>query len=280
MGHYNDKNAVESGDLNSALAAGAALGLPRTVAVPAEAAPAGLYTVVPEGYKLADLESFLPRPLRIKQEATLYDADSFIDYVQEFKTGATLIFFDVQDESFAAAFDYHKLEEPSWCDHSARFKPRRSVEFEAWLSANRKQMTQVEFARFIEENMPDIVEPPSAQLLQMTLTFEAKKSVEFASGVRLSSGQIQFQYDEIVRGAAQKGTIEVPETFILGIPIHVNGPAYRINVRLRWRLQEGKVVFWYELVRPHRYIQDALKEIGERVAKETAAPLLSGSVGE
>ena len=28
---------------------------------------------------------------------------------------------------------------------------------------------------------------------------------------------------------------------MLGIAIHVNGPAYRIPVRLRWRLQEGKV---------------------------------------
>ena len=137
-------------------------------------------------------------------------------------------------------------------------------------------MTQVDFARFLEENMPDVVEPNSAELLQVALTFEAKKSVEFSSGVRLNNGQIQFQYDEVVRGTAQKGTIEIPEQFVLGIPIHVNGPAYRIPVRLRWRLQEGKVVFWYEIVRPHRFIEDALKEIRERVATETALPILAG----
>ena len=131
-------------------------------------------------------------------------------------------------------------------------------------------MTQVDFARFLEENMPDVVEPNSAELLQVALTFEAKKSVEFSSGVRLNNGQIQFQYDEVVRGTAQKGTIEIPEQFVLGIAIHVNGPAYRIPVRLRWRLQEGKVVFWYEVVRPHRFIEDALKEIRERIGDETA----------
>jgi uncharacterized protein YfdQ (DUF2303 family) len=144
------------------------------------------------------------------------------------------------------------------------------------MNQNRKQMTQVDFARFLEENLPDIVEPASADLLEVALTFEAKKSVEFSSGVRLANGQIQFQYDEVVRGTAQKGSIEIPEQFVLGVAIHVGGPAYRIPVRLRWRLQEGKVVFWYEVVRPHRFIEDALKEIRERVAKETAIPILAG----
>ena len=166
---------------------------------------------------------------------------------------------------------------PGWCEHTATFKARRSVEFTTWMNTNRKQMTQVDFARFLEENMPDIVEPTSAELLQVALTFEAKKSVEFSSGVRLANGQIQFQYDEVVRGTAQKGRFEVPEQFTIGVPIHVNGPAYRIPVRLRWRLQEGKVVFWYEIVRPHRFIEDALKEIRERVANETAIPILAGA---
>ena len=110
----------------------------------------------------------------------------------------------------------------------------------------------------------------------MALTFEAKKSVEFSSGVRLNNGQIQFQYDEVVRGTAQRGTIEVPEHFVLGIPIHANGPAYRIPVRLRWRLQEGKVAFWYELVRPHRFIEDAVMEIRERIVNDTGIAVLSG----
>ena len=93
--------------------------------------------------------------------------------------------------------------------------------------------------------------------------------MEFSSGVRLSNGQIQFQYDEVVRGAAQKGSIEIPEQFVLGVAIHVGGPAYRIPVRLRWRLQEGRFSFRYEIVRPHRFIEDALKEIRERVGRET-----------
>ncbi len=176
-----------------------------------------------------------------------------------------------------ALLDYHESPaKPNWCDHVVTFAVRRSIEFQTWMGSNRKQMTQVEFARFIEDNLPDIAVPPSAELLQIALTFEAKKSVDFSSGVRLANGQIQFQYDEIVRGSAQKGSIEVPEQFTLGIPIHINGPAYSIPVRLRWRLQESKVIFFYEIVRPHKFIEDALKEISQRIEKETPISILAG----
>lgn len=263
-------------DVQAALAAGASLGLPREAAK--DTPGVGVFTVIPRDYEVKDLESFLPRPLRIRQEIALQDTDSFIAYVKEFMTGATQILFDVREETFTAVFDYHEIDKPAWCDHHANFKPCRGVEFQTWMAKNRQQMTQVDFARFLEDNMPDIVEPSSAELLQVALTFEAKKSVEFSSGVRLANGQIQLQYDEVIRGAAQKGTIEVPEKFVLGIPIHTNGPAYRITVRLRWRLQDGKVVFWYEIVRPHKFIEDALKEISQRIATETAVPLLTGSI--
>lgn len=276
-------NVVQSdpqriGSIQAAIAAGAALGDPRSPVVDEKA---GVFAVVPKEYKIEDLERYLPRPLRISESVHLHDADSLIAYVNAFKqAGASRIFFNTVGEEFVCVLDYHEVETPARCEHTATFKPRRSVEFETWMGANRKQMTQIDFARFLEENMPDVVEPDSAVLLQVALTFEAKKSVEFSSGVRLNNGQIQFQYDEVVRGAAQKGTIEIPEQFVLGIAIHVNGPAYRIPVRLRWRLQEGKVIFWYEVVRPHRFIEDALKEMRVRISAETTTVILSGNVGE
>jgi uncharacterized protein YfdQ (DUF2303 family) len=277
--YYGNTNTDPSqiGDTQAAIAAGAALGDPRSPCVDEKA---GVFTVVPKDYRIEDLENFLPRPLRIKEDVALHDTDSFIAYVNNFKLPVSRIFFDTIEEEFVTLLDYHEVETAGWCDHTASYKPRRSVECETWMASNRKQMTQVDFARFLEENMPDVVEPNSAELLQVALTFEAKKSVEFSSGVRLNNGQIQFQYDEVVRGTAQKGTIEIPEQFVLGIPIHVNGPAYRIPVRLRWRLQEGKVVFWYEIVRPHRFIEDALKEIRERVSVETTTAIFAGRVAE
>ncbi|MCC6366876.1 MAG: DUF2303 family protein [Bryobacterales bacterium] len=275
---YNDQNENASiGDIQSAIAAGAALSEPRTI--PETPEPTGLYAVVPADYKLESLEDFLPRPLRVRQQVSLHDAQSFIAYVKEFGDHElSRIFFNQEKETFQAVLDYHAANgQPGWCAHVAGFTTRRSEEFKAWMVQNKKQMGQVDFARFLEDNLPDIVEPEGAMLLQIALTFEAKKDVEFASGVRLQNGQIQFQYNEVIRGAAQKGTLEVPEQFVLGVPIHVGGPAYRIPVRFRWRLHDGKAIFWYEIVRPHRYVEDALKEIRERIAEVTRLDVLAGA---
>jgi uncharacterized protein YfdQ (DUF2303 family) len=115
-------------------------------------------------------------------------------------------------------------------------------------------------------------------MLEIALTFEAKKAVEFSSGVRLSNGQIQLQYDELIRGTAKKGTLEIPEKFYLGIPVFQGGPAYRIEARLRWRLQDGKAIFWYEMVRPHKVVEDALATVARNIANETGIAILAGRI--
>ena len=70
------------GSIQAAIAAGAALGDPRSPVVDEKA---GVFAVVPKEYKVEDLERFLPRPLRIKESVLLHDTDSFIAYVNAFK---------------------------------------------------------------------------------------------------------------------------------------------------------------------------------------------------
>ena len=290
----NENPPATKCDNEVALAAGAAIGKAHAPFAEQTEEGTASYAVVPKGYELKSLEEFLPRPLRVREEVALQDADSFIVYVNDFKTTpASRIFFNSPEETFVAVLDYHDGDVASWCSHLATFKPRRTEEFNTWVGSNRKGMSQVDFARFLEENLPDIAEPNSAEFLQMALTFEAKKSVEFSSGVRLANGTIQFQYDEVVRGTAQKGTMEVPETFVLGIAIFdgrvpsdregeppKKGPYYKLPVRLRWRLDQGKVTFWYEIVRLSRALEVALDGIKQRVANETGITVLAGKRSE
>lgn len=275
MPTYQNPNPDLMGDVQAAIAAGAALGEVRGIP---EGARQGIFTVVPKDYEVRSLEEFLPRPQRIAQNVVLHDTDSFIAYVNEFaKQGVSHIFFDGEQEQFTAVLDYHeKPDTPNWCDHTATFRPRRSLEFAAWMNQNGKQMSQIEFGRFLESNAADVIEPAGAELLETALALEAKTSVTFSSAVRLATGQTQLQYDEEIRGTAKRGTLEVPEQFVLGIPIHIGGPAYKIPVRLRWRLHEGRVLFWFEIVRPHKYIDHATHEIQERIAKETSITVLAG----
>src|SRR5580700_2862412 len=145
------------GDVEAALAAGASIGHAQSPHAERAAEGASCYAVVPKGYEIAPLEEFLPRPLRVKQHLALQDTDSFIAYVNDFKTpGGTRVFFNGVSESFSAVLDYHDSpDEAAWCGHQADFKPRRSIEFTTWMGSDRKTMTQVDFARFLEENLPD-----------------------------------------------------------------------------------------------------------------------------
>lgn len=271
------KDNTFTGEVQSAIDAGMLLGEPKSPA------SRGAYAVLPKDCTIRSLEEFAASPSRVRQSVELFDADSFIAYILEFAyITRTRVFFDAESESFTAILDYHESTEdgtgePGWCQHRAVFRCRRTPEFAAWMAKNKSAMSQIDFARFVEENLPDIVEPPGAQLLEVARTLEAKKEVTFSSGVRLDNGQVQFTYEEILRGSAARNTLEIPEQFVLGIAIHEGGPAYRIPVRLRYRIHEQKLVFWYEIVRPHRFLQDALGEIRQRVTSETTYPILSGA---
>ena len=214
MPQFNDSDHI--GDTQTAIAAGAAIGDPRIVVPTNE----GVYAVVPKDYEIQDLEQYLPKPLRVRQHVTLNDTDSFIEYVKAYaKQPTTRLFFANEGEAFEAVIDYHEsADAPAWCEHKATFKPVRSVEFTTWMERNRKQFTQVDFARFLEENLPDVVEPEGAVLLEVALTMEAKKEVTFSSGVRLANGQIQFQYDEEVRARRRRGRSKSPSSLCWASP--------------------------------------------------------------
>ena len=108
--------------------------------------------------------------------------------------------FNTVEEEFVGVLDYHEVETPGWCDHTATFKPRRSVEFETWMGQNRKQMTQVDFARFLEENMPDIVHFEGGDSLAVSVRvhnagerhfyISGDVAVTDSTGARMTSGPL------------------------------------------------------------------------------------------
>lgn len=138
-------------------------------------------------------------------------------------------------------------------------------------------MSQVEMAQFIENNIDDVVEPVGAELLEICRTLEAKKQVNFASSIRLSDGSHQFTYEEDVQGSAQKGQMKVPEIFVIGVPVFINGEKWKVQVRLRFRIDGGKLSMWLEVVRPHKTLEAAVKDILKQVSDGTGLMPLHGT---
>ena len=53
------------------------------------------------------------------------------------------------------------------------------------------------------------------------------------------------------------------------MPIYFNGAAYRIDARLKYRIREGKLTLWYELIRPEKIIEDARKANDTKLREES-----------
>lgn len=233
--------------------------------------------ILPAGFKEVTLERLLPAPTRKKGVVTLNDADSFIAVVNDQKTDDTRLFSTINPPTFTAVFN-HTAAGPGWGDHRAKYNAPLSPEWVAWTGMNDQKVSQVELAQFIENNLVDVVSPDGATLLEICRTLEAKKKVSFSSSIRLSDGSNEFTYEEDVQGSAQKGTLQVPEMFVIGVPVFEEGERWKVEVRLRFRIAEGgRLTMWIELVRPHKVIEEAVKELRTQIAAKTELMILNGA---
>lgn len=106
----------------------------------------------------------------------------------------------------------------------------------------------------------------STDMLTISRNLQAKKKVDFKSDQNLSNGDIQFTYNETTTGTA--GQLEIPQEFTLGIPVYEGGAPYEVKARLRYRISEGKLTMWYDLVRPERMEEDAFKETAANIKQQ------------
>lgn len=236
------------------------------------------YVVLPPRYEVHELETTLAAPLRKRGVVHLRDAASFIRVVAEQGTPNTKLYGVITPApSFQAIFDDHG-DEPGWREHRASYDCPLSVEWKKWDDHDGRGMTQEAFAQFIEDNAPDCVAPPAAEMMEIARTLQAKKKVNFASSVRLQTGQTELTYEETIDGTAGKGKLPLPETFQLGIPVLEGGPRYAVEARLRFRIGErGALSMWYDIVRPHKIVEAAVRDVWKQIEEGTGLTILHGA---
>lgn len=93
--------------------------------------------------------------------------------------------------------------------------------------------------------------------------------------VSTTTGEAQLQFETAHRDSEGK-PIQVPNLFLLAIPVFHNGPLYRVPVRLRYRLRAGRISWGLNLHRPDIVQDHAFDEACDRAAEETACPLFFG----
>lgn len=60
--------------------------------------------------------------------------------------------------------------------------------------------------------------------------------------------------------------------FVIAVPIFENGPAYTMIVRLRYRVQSGSIVWYYEMFKLRESMEDAFEEVLSEFKEKTGIP--------
>lgn len=241
---------------------------------------------IPDGdrYQVIDLEKYLRVPTRIRANPKLHDLESFINYIERHSDSASSIYCDTNlsafQASYAAVIDDNDTSEPAWREHVAKYEPLKSHEWTRWAGKNGHQMSQVEFALFIEDNLKDIATiegmPNSGQMMQMALGLDIRADKSIKSAVRLQSGGVELTYvNRDDAGTSEK--MSVFEKFAIGIPVFFNGDSYQMTARLRYRTKDSAVVFWFELLRPDLIFADAVNSQIKILRERTELPLFMGT---
>lgn len=264
--------------------------LAMTVADPIELPDGPQSHTIPEGATLLvlDPEALRPIPRRARGTVMPDTVDALASYVashgemerSEVWVGAERIVGVMN----AHMPDHSKPEKTGgWGDHRAVLTLQHSPQWKHWLSKNGQMVDQATFAYHVEEGLEDIVEPQSAELLEIVQHFQVTRGAQFRSSQFLESGVVKFEYaeDESKARAGLNGDFEIPSQFTLGIPVYVGEDLYRITARFRYRVSEGKLTMGYKLERPELVVQATLEGIARRLADRlTEARVLPGRPAE
>jgi uncharacterized protein YfdQ (DUF2303 family) len=214
-----------------------------------------------EHIEVKDLESHLPAPLQPRGKADLHDPADFAEYVNRLgHHGTTTVWADPDAGRVVAVFDDHAdFEDAGWRSHTATLTLKPDPDWAAWIGRDGRPGDQAWFAEHIEGLAHTVIDPDPATMLELARTFDAKRSVNFRSGVRLDSGDVQLTFEETTKAkAGEKGQLEIPAAFTIRCAPFLGVPQAEISARLRWRINEGELSLGYALLRPDLIRRDVI----------------------
>ena len=222
--------------------------------------------VVPRSHNVESREHYQLQPALIRQAVNLISASSLIAYVKKFADPRTAIFADKSVTRIEAVLDYHSAPTSAeWANHRAVYDCPYSDEWKEWAARDKKAMDQTDFAEFLENHIKDIAPvsddykgPSGTALLEMVLAFQETRKAEFKSVRRLQDGTFQMSYSDEKSGS---GNTSLPEKISLAIAPFHNGAPYQVEARIRYRLRDGGLALWYELIEPKKIVEHAFTEI-------------------
>jgi uncharacterized protein YfdQ (DUF2303 family) len=214
-----------------------------------------------------------------KQGVTVVrDAVSFHAYFDKHHDDDTEIFADAEALTVTAVLDAHTADTARWSGHRLTLRLRETDAWKQWLTLDGKLMAQEPFAEFLEDHLPELLEPSAADMLEIAQSIQGTTKAEFQSGTRLATGQRQLAYVETTTAkAGSKGQLTIPETFTVGLVPFEGSEGYKLTARLRYRIDGGGLRIGYKLERPGDTRRQAFADVVATIAEQIEQPIMNGA---
>lgn len=220
-----------------------------------------------------DEERDLPAPRRSAGTVDVYDAESFVRSVvdREVPSAFVNVYVDEDALGLVAVLNDDRHDLAGWRDYRVRLALRATPEWLHWARLDGKLVDQESFAEHVEDGLNELREPSPAVMLEIAQSIHATTTSRVKAAHRLSSGLVQFRYEEDGEaGAGSDGSLSIPEALLLVLRPFVGGPAYEVTARFRYRLPRGggTVTLGYKLDRPHEVKRSAFRDVVDAVKVE------------
>lgn len=250
-------------------------------AEPAELQPGKFYAyLTPNGVREVDLTGpeYTGTPNRKHGTTTVRDADSFRKYYEKHADADTEVYANAERLTVTAVLDAHQAAAARWEGHRLTLGLAKTDAWRQWMELDGKLMGQEQFAEFLEDHLPELVEPDAATMLEIAQSIQAATKVDFQSGTRLATGERQFKYVETVNAkAGQRGELTIPETFVIGLVPFEGSEGYKLTARLRYRIADTQLRIGYKLERPADVLKAAFGDVVDEIGEAIEQPVMNGT---
>ncbi|WP_405391097.1 YfdQ family protein [Streptomyces sp. NBC_01102] len=248
-------------------------------APPAELETGKVYAFhTPTGVHQIDLTGPATAPDRKVGITTVRDALSFHAYFGKHADDDSEVYADSDRLTVTAVLDAHQANSPRYNQHVLKLALRETETWKQWAALDGKLVGQEQFAEFLEDHLPELLEPAAAEMLEIAQSFQAASKVDFKSGTRLATGQRQLEYVETTTArAGQTGQLTIPETFIVGLVPFEGSEGYRLTARLRYRINGTELRIGYKLERPADIRATAFGDVVTAIGEHIDQPVMNGT---
>lgn len=243
------------------------------------------------------VDAWRTAPERRKGTAQVTTLRAFIDLVARHKDEGTALFAKTQwpGPMLTAVIDYHTLtNEPRFGQHRVEYKFPMTPEFSAWIAAQSRTFSQVEFAEFVEDHVADLAAPTDderkaleplfnkakialpSDLMELSRGLEINVESTIKQSVKLASGESNIIFETKHKdGKGQE--VHVPGLFMVALRAFVDGEPVRLAARLRYKPKDGGITWTFALYRWEDALRVRVTADLEKARAELGLPSYEGS---